>query len=65
VDVALLDHPREALDDRRLADAGLADVQRVVLAAAAEHLQRAVDLGSRPINGSILPCAARSYRSTV
>ena len=35
---------REALDDRRLADAGLADQHRVVLRAAREHLDDAADL---------------------
>ena len=34
----------EALGDRRLADAGLADQHRVVLRAAREHLDRAPDL---------------------
>ncbi len=34
----------EALDDRRLADAGLADQDRVVLGAAREHLDHAADL---------------------
>ena len=36
---------REPLDERGLADAGLADEDGVVLAAAAEHLERAGDLG--------------------
>ena len=35
---------REPLDDRRLADAGLADQDRVVLRAAREHLDHAPDL---------------------
>ena len=35
---------REALDDRRLADAGLADQHRVVLGPAREHLDHAPDL---------------------
>ena len=43
-DVALDDQPREPFRDRRLADAGLAHVERVVLAAAAEDLDRAFDL---------------------
>ena len=34
----------EALDDRRLADARLADQHRVVLGAPAEHLDDAADL---------------------
>ncbi len=41
---ALDDQPRQALDQRGLADAGLADVQRVVLAPAAQDLDRALDL---------------------
>ena len=54
----VLEQPRrEALGHRRLADAGLADEHRVVLAAAAEHLDRALqflragrsaDRGRRP-----------------
>ena len=35
---------REALDDRGLADAGLADQHGVVLRTAAEHLHGAADL---------------------
>ena len=35
----------EALGDRGLADAGIADEQRIVLLAAAQHLDGAVDLG--------------------
>ena len=42
--VAIGDTRGEALDDRRLADAGLADEHRVVLAAAREHLDAAADL---------------------
>ena len=36
---------REAFGHRRLADAGVADEHRVVLAAAAQHLDRALQLG--------------------
>ena len=43
--VALDDALGQALGDRRLADAGIADIERVVLGAAAEHLDGAVDLG--------------------
>ena len=43
--VALDDALGEPLGDRRLADAGIADIERVVLGAAAEHLDGAVDLG--------------------
>ena len=35
----------QALDDRRLADAGLADEHRVVLGAPGQHLDDAADLG--------------------
>ena len=38
------DHARQAFHQRGLADAGLADVQRVVLAAAAQDFDRALDL---------------------
>ena len=41
--LALDDHAREAFDQRGLADARLAHVQRVVLAAAAQDLDRALD----------------------
>ncbi len=37
-------HTRQALGERRLADARLADVERVVLAATTEDLHRALDL---------------------
>jgi hypothetical protein len=39
-----VDLEREALGDRGLADAGVAHVERVVLAAAAEHVDGALDL---------------------
>jgi hypothetical protein len=42
--VALDDPPRQTLDDRGLADAGLADEHRVVLRAPREHLDDAPDL---------------------
>ncbi|SBV31309.1 200 kDa antigen p200, putative (fragment) [uncultured Sphingopyxis sp.] len=42
--VALDDLARETFGDRGLADAGIADIERIVLAAAAEDLDRAVDL---------------------
>ena len=42
--VALRDALADALDDRGLADAGLADQHRVVLGAAREHLHHAADL---------------------
>ncbi len=43
-DAALDDSLGQALGDRGLADAGLAHVQRVVLAPAAQHLDGALDL---------------------
>ena len=42
--VAHVDAAREALDDRRLADAGLADQDGVVLGPPGEHLDDAPDL---------------------
>src|SRR3954462_10880847 len=44
-DVGVRDALREPLDDRRLADAGLADEHRVVLRAAREDLHDPLDLG--------------------
>ena len=43
--VAHDDAAREALGDRRLADAGIADEERVVLLPPAQHLDGALDLG--------------------
>ena len=43
--LAMHDAARQALGDRGLADAGIADEQRIVLLPAAEHLDRPVDLG--------------------
>ena len=43
-DFALGDPPGQPFGDRRLADAGLADQQRVVLAPAAQDLDHALDL---------------------
>ena len=42
------DHLGEPLGERRLADAGLADVERIVLAPPAQHLDGALDLGLAP-----------------
>ena len=42
--LAVDDLARQALGDRRLADAGLADIERVVLGAAAQDLDGALDL---------------------
>ena len=42
--VALDDALGQPFGDRRLADAGIADIERVVLGTAAEHLDGAVDL---------------------
>ena len=44
---AVDDHLRQALDDRGLADAGLAEQHGVVLRAAAEDLDDALDLVRR------------------
>ena len=40
----LLNHPSESPDEGCLADAGFADVQRIVLVATAKHLYRALQL---------------------
>src|SRR5205809_45963 len=53
--VALDDALREALDDRRLADTGLADQHRVVLGAAGEDLDDAPDLVVAPDDRVELP----------
>ena len=42
--LAVLDTPRQPFGERGLADARIADIERVVLGAAAEHLDRALDL---------------------
>ncbi len=55
--VALRDAVRDALDDRRLADAGLADEHRVVLRAARQHLHHATDLLVATDHRVDLPCA--------
>ncbi len=49
---------REAFDDRGLADAGLADEDRIVLAAPREDRDDAFDLASRPMTGSSFPFAS-------
>ena len=46
--VALMDAQRQALGQRGLPDAGLADQQRVVLAPPAQHLDDALELGGPP-----------------
>ena len=46
--VAAHDAAGQALDDRRLADAGLADQHRVVLRAPGQHLDHAADLVVAP-----------------
>ena len=43
--LALDDFPGEAFGDGSLADTGIADQERVVLAAAAQHLNATLDLG--------------------
>ena len=45
---AVDDAARQTFGDRRLADAGVADEQRIVLLAAAQHLDGAGDLGVAP-----------------
>ena len=45
---ALVDAEREPLGERRLPDAGLADEDRVVLAAARQDVDRAIELGTAP-----------------
>ena len=61
--VAFVDAAREALGDRRLADAGLADQQRIVLAPAAQHLDHALELvraaDQRIDLAAASPCALR------
>ena len=46
--VAHDDAARQALGDGRLADAGIADEQRIVLLPAAQHLDGALDLRPAP-----------------
>ena len=55
--VAVDDAQRQPLDDRGLADAGLADQHRVVLGAPREHLDHAADLLVAPDHGVELPLA--------
>ena len=43
--LAVLDPPRQPFGQRRLAHARIADIERVVLGAPAEHLDGALDLG--------------------
>ena len=62
---ALDDLARQAFGDGGLADAGIADQQRVVLAPAAQHLDAcARPRASRPISGSTSPLRALALRST-
>jgi len=53
---------REPFGERGLADAGLADQERVVLAPAAEHLHHPFNLGRTPDQGINRPFAARATR---
>ncbi len=53
------DAVRQALDDRRLADAGLADQDRVVLRAAREDLNQPLDLAAAADHGVELAGARR------
>src|SRR5690606_34532303 len=57
-DVAAHDVLREAFDDGRLADTGLADEDGVVLGAAREHLHDALDLEGAPDHGVELAVAS-------
>ena len=57
--VAVDDAQRKAFDDRRLADAGLADQHRIVLGAARQHLDRAADLLVAADDRIELACARR------
>ena len=63
--IAFDDAARQPFGDRCLADAGLADQQRVVLASAAQRLDDALQFLSRPISGSILPASAIALRFSV
>ena len=56
--LALDDAQRQALGDRGLADAGVADEQRVVLRAPAQDLDRALDLVLAP-DQDVDPALAR------
>ena len=56
---------RQALDDRRLADPGLADHDRVVLGPPAEHLDDALDLVVAPDHRVERSSRASSVRSRV
>ena len=60
--VALDDLLGEALDDRGLADAGLADQHRVVLGPAGEHLHHPLDLLLAPDHRVELALAGRRVR---
>ena len=53
--LAVGDELREPLDDRRLADAGFADEDRVVLLAAREHFHHALDFLGAPDRRIELP----------
>ena len=59
--VAIDDAQRQPLDDRRLADAGLADQHRIVLGAPRQHLNGAADL-LVATNDRIELAVARSVR---
>ncbi len=57
--VAIEDPQRQALDDRGLADAGLADQHRIVLGAAGKHLNGAADFLVAPDHRIELAVARR------
>jgi len=50
---------RQAFHDSRLANAGFADQDRVVLCSARQHLDHAPDLGIAPDNRVKFPCAGQ------
>ena len=61
--VAVGDAPGQTLDDGGLADAGLADEDRVVLGAAAEHLDDPADLVVTADDGVDLALVGAGVRS--
>jgi hypothetical protein len=63
--LAIDDALRQTLDDRRLADAGLADQHGVVFRAALQHLHGAADLVIATDHGVDLALRRRSVRSIV
>jgi hypothetical protein len=60
--LALLNPQRQPLGQRGLSHSGFAHEQRVVLPPPAEHLHHPLELGTRPISGSMSPAAAFWFR---